>query len=140
MIPELTVRTVAGRTVVSTARPWEPVVGYSRAVRSGDWIAVTGCVGAEADGTYPATAAEQMRNALALILASVEALGGRRADIIRTRMFVTDIAQWEEIGRVHGETFADVLPATTMVEVNRLIDAAALVEVEADAHVIRQTG
>lgn len=140
MVPALTVRTVAGRTVVSTARPWESLVGYSRAVRSGEWIAVTGCIGAEPDGTYPPTAAEQMRNALALVLASVEALGGRREDIIRTRMFVTDISQWEAIGRVHGETFADVLPATTMVEVSRLIDAAALVEVEADAHVIRRSG
>ncbi len=135
MHPELSVRDVAGRAVVSSGRPWEPIVGYSRAVRAGAWIAVTGSVGSHADGSYPPTAGEQTRRALELIVAAVEALGGRREDILRTRMFVTDITRWEEVGRVHGEFFSDVLPATSMIEISRLIDADAQVEIEADAFV-----
>ncbi len=124
---------VAGRQVVSTGTRWEPVVGYSRAVRSGNWIAVTGTIGLRPDGTCPPSAAEQMRLALEIVCAAVEALGGRRSDILRTRIYVTDIRLWEEIGRVHAEFLGEVRPATTMVEVSRLADPSALVEVEADA-------
>ena len=124
---------VGGRKVVSTGTKWEPVVGYSRAVRAGDWIAVTGTIGIEPDGSYPQGAAAQMRRSLEIVIAAVEALGGRRQDILRTRIYVTDISAWREIGAVHAEFFGDVRPATTMVEVSRLADTEALLEVEADA-------
>jgi enamine deaminase RidA (YjgF/YER057c/UK114 family) len=123
----------AGRKVVSTGARWEPVVGYSRAVRSGNWIAVTGTLGLTPDGTCPPDAAAQMRLALEIVIASIEALGGKRSDILRTRMYVTDIGKWEEIGRVHADMLGDIRPATTMVEVSALADPKAVVEVEADA-------
>jgi enamine deaminase RidA (YjgF/YER057c/UK114 family) len=122
-----------GRKTASTGAAWEPIVGYSRAVRSGAVIAVSGTVGINADGTYPASLGEQTRRALAIIRAAVEALGGRLEHVVRTRMFVTDIGRWEEAARAHGEVFGEIRPATSMVEVSRLIDADALVEVEADA-------
>jgi enamine deaminase RidA (YjgF/YER057c/UK114 family) len=122
-----------GRRYASTGSAWEPVVGYSRAVRSGNTITVTGTVGIAADGSFPAGAAAQTRRALEIIQAAIEALGGRLSDVVRTRIFVTDISQWEAVGKVHGEVLGAVRPATTMVEVARLIDDAALVEIEADA-------
>jgi enamine deaminase RidA (YjgF/YER057c/UK114 family) len=131
----LTVGSLAGRRIVSTAAKWEPMVGYSRAVRAGNWIAVTGTIGLRPDGTCPPTAEEQMREALAIIIASVEALGGYRTEILRTRMFVTDIGLLPELGRVHAEILGDIRPATTMVEVAALADPVAVVEVEADAFV-----
>src|SRR5512143_3992135 len=90
--------TIAGRKVVSTGTKWEPVVGYSRAVRSGNWIAVTGTIGLLPDGTCPATAAEQMRQALGIVIAAIEELGGNYLHVIRTRIYVTDIKLWEEVG------------------------------------------
>ena len=102
-------------------------------MRSGDTITVTGTVGIGADGSFPAGAAAQTRRALEIIQAAIEALGGRLSDVVRTRIFVTDISQWEAVGKVHGEVLGAVRPATTMVEVARLIDDAALVEIEADA-------
>lgn len=122
-----------GRRYASTGSAWEPVIGYSRAVRSGDAIAVTGTVGVEADGSFAPDVKSQTRRALEIILAAVEALGGKASDVVRTRMYVTDISCWKEVGEAHGEVFGQIQPATTMVEVARLIDAAALVEVEADA-------
>jgi enamine deaminase RidA (YjgF/YER057c/UK114 family) len=127
------VGTVAGRQVVSTGTRWEPLVGYSRAVRSGNLIAVTGTIGLRPDGSCPAAADEQMREAMGIIVAAVEALGGRKTDIIRTRIFVTDIALLEQIGRVHAEILGDVRPATTMVQISALADPVAVLEVEADA-------
>jgi enamine deaminase RidA (YjgF/YER057c/UK114 family) len=123
----------AGRKTASSGSKWEPIMGYSRAVRAGDWIAVTGSVGINADGTYSPSMAEQTRRSLAIIRAAVEALGGRIDQVIRTRMFVTDVSKWEEVARVHGEVFAEVRPATTIVEVARLIDGDAQIEIEADA-------
>ena len=125
-----------GRTYASSGSKWEPLVGYSRAVRTGNTIAVTGTVGIGPDGKFPSGAAAQTRRALEIILAAVEALGGKPTDVVRTRMFVTDISRWEEIGKVHGEVFGDIRPATTMVQVAKLIDGAALVEIEADAVVL----
>jgi len=122
-----------GRTRASTSSKWEPVIGYSRAVRAGNLIAVTGTLGVNLDGSYPKTAAEQTRRALQIIEASLESLGAKLAHVVRTRMFVTDISQWEQIGRVHGEIFADIRPATTMVQVVKLIEDAAMIEIEADA-------
>jgi enamine deaminase RidA (YjgF/YER057c/UK114 family) len=129
----VTVEEIAGRPHASSGSPWEPRVGYCRAVRSGDLIAVSGTVGINSDGSYPHTVGDQTRRALAIIRAAVEALGGRLEDVVRTRMFVTDIAGFDEVGRVHGEVFGAVRPATSMVEVSRLVDEAALIEIEADA-------
>jgi enamine deaminase RidA (YjgF/YER057c/UK114 family) len=122
-----------GRRFASTGSPWEPKVGYSRAVRVGNLIFVTGTVGLDPDGSFPPTAEAQARRALVIIRAALEALGGSLADVVRTRIFVTDISRWEEVGRAHGEVFGAIRPATTMVEVTRLIDPAAFVEIEADA-------
>ena len=122
-----------GRKYASTGSAWEPKIGYSRAVRVGGQIAVTGTVGVEADGSYGATLEAQSRRSLTIIIAALEALGATAKDVIRTRIFVTDISRWQEVGKVHGEFFGMIRPATTMVEVPRLIDAAALVEIEADA-------
>jgi enamine deaminase RidA (YjgF/YER057c/UK114 family) len=117
----------------SSGSKWEPVMGYSRAVRAGNTIAVTGTVGINADGTYSKSMADQTRRSLAIIAAAIEALGGSLKHVIRTRMFVTDVSRWEEVARVHGEVFAEIRPATTIVEVPRLIDSDALIEIEADA-------
>jgi enamine deaminase RidA (YjgF/YER057c/UK114 family) len=122
-----------GRRCASSGAKWEPVMGYSRAVRSGNVIAVTGCVGINADGTYAKSVGEQAARSLAIIRAAIEALGGKLEHVIRTRMFVVDVSQWEQVARVHGSVFKDIRPATTIVEVARLIDAEALIEIEADA-------
>lgn len=122
-----------GREYASSGSKWEPIMGYSRAVRCGNTIAVTGCVGINADGSYSKSFGEQTARSLAIIRAAVEALGGKLEHIIRTRMFVTDVSKWEEVARVHGGVFKDIRPATTIVEVAKLIDAAALIEIEADA-------
>ena len=129
----VTVREANGRRYASTGSKWEPIIGYSRAVRTGNVITVTGTVGVNADGSYPTGVGAQARRSLEIVQAAVEALGGKLSDIVRTRMFVTDITQWEELGRVHGELFGEIRPATTMVEVTKLIDKDALVEIEADA-------
>jgi enamine deaminase RidA (YjgF/YER057c/UK114 family) len=129
----ITVSEAGGRRRASSGAPWEPVVGYCRAIRTGDVITVSGTVGLDADGTYPATAGEQTRRALVVVRAAIEALGGRIEHVVRTRMYVTDIRRSDEIGRAHGEIFGAIRPATSMVQVARLIDDAALVEVEADA-------
>ena len=108
-------------------------MGYSRAVRSGNFIAVTGSVGINADGTYTPSMEAQARRSLQIIAAALEALGGRLEHVIRTRMYVTNVSQWQEVARAHGAVFAEIRPATTIVEVARLIDDAALIEIEADA-------
>ena len=123
----------AGRLTASTGAKWEPIMGYSRGVRSGNQIAITGTVGVNADGTYSPSMADQTRRALTIIQAALEALGGKLEHVIRTRMFVTDVSRWEEVASVHGELFAEIRPCTTLVEVARLIDDAALIEIEADA-------
>jgi enamine deaminase RidA (YjgF/YER057c/UK114 family) len=117
----------------SSGSKWEPLMGYSRAVRAGNTIAVTGTVGINADGSYSKSMGEQARRSLQIIAAAIEALGGNLKHVIRTRMYVTDVKRWEEVARVHGEVFADIRPATTIVEVPRLIDSEALIEIEADA-------
>ena len=121
------------RTCVSSGSKWEPLLGYSRAVRSGPHVAVTGTVGVNADGTYPPTIGEQARRSLDIILASLHALGADVRHVIRTRIYTTRIEQWQEIAAVHGEVFGDIRPATTLVGVAKLIDADALIEIEADA-------
>jgi enamine deaminase RidA (YjgF/YER057c/UK114 family) len=133
---EITVSEWGGRRRASTGRKWEAIVGYSRAVRAGNAISVTGTVGVRVDGSYDKGAAAQARRALSVIQAAIEALGGRLEDVVRTRIYVTDISGWEEIGRAHAEIFGEIRPATTMVEVSRLVDVEALVEIEADAIIL----
>ena len=108
-------------------------MGYSRAVRVGNTIAVTGTVGINSDGTYPPTMEQQARRALDIIVAAVKALGGKPEHVVRTRMFVTDVKRWEEVAKAHGQVFAKIRPATSILEVAKLIDDAALIEIEADA-------
>jgi enamine deaminase RidA (YjgF/YER057c/UK114 family) len=122
-----------GRQCASTGAKWEPVMGYSRAVRSSNLIAVTGCVGINSDGSYSKSIGEQAARSLNIIRSAIESLGGRVEHVIRTRMYVVDISRWEEVARVHGEVFKDIRPATTIVEVAKLIDSDALIEIEADA-------
>ncbi len=130
---KITVPERAGRQCASSGSKWEPIMGYSRAVRAGNVIAVTGCVGINADGTYSKSLGDQTRRSLAIIRAAIEALGGTIEQVIRTRMFVTDVSKWEEVARVHGEVFAEIRPATSIVEVAKLIDGEAQIEIEADA-------
>jgi enamine deaminase RidA (YjgF/YER057c/UK114 family) len=129
----ITVTDRFGRKTASSGSKWEPIMGYSRAVRSGNMIAVTGSVGINADGTYSKSLGDQTRRSLMIIRAAIEALGGKLEQVIRTRMYVTDVSKWEEVARVHGELFGEIRPATTIVEVAKLIDADALIEIEADA-------
>jgi enamine deaminase RidA (YjgF/YER057c/UK114 family) len=130
---KVTVVPRGGRKMASTGSAWEPKMGYSRAVRSGDFIAVSGTVGANADGKYSPSVGEQTRRSLQIIRAAIEALGGKIENVIRTRMFVTDVSKWEEVAQVHGEVFGNIRPATAIVEVAKLIDAEAQIEIEADA-------
>ncbi len=114
--------------------PWEAVVGYSRVVVHGDsaWVSgTTATVGGEV--VHPGDAYAQTRQAIANLAEALERAGFALADVVRTRMFVTDIGRWEEVGRAHGEAFADIRPATSMLQVAALIDPAMLVEIEADA-------
>src|ERR1700674_3240720 len=126
------------RQLYSSGTSWEPVVGYSRAVRVDGRIWVSGTTSTGSDGAVVGKGDPyaQAKQAIANIERARAAAGAVLADVVRTRIFVTDIAHWEEIGRAHGEAFADIRPATTMVEVSRLIDPDLLVEIEADAVII----
>ena len=123
------------RESYSSAAPWEAIVGYSRAVRTGPFIAVTGCASVGPDGELVGEGDpySQAMRCIEVIREVLESAGAGLTDVVRTRMFVTNIEQWEEIGRAHKEAFGDIMPATTMVEVSRLIDPRMLVEIEADA-------
>jgi enamine deaminase RidA (YjgF/YER057c/UK114 family) len=129
----ITVSNRTGRLCASSGSKWEAIMGYSRAVKSGNVIAVTGTVGINADGKYPETLEAQTRRSLQIICAALEALGSKPEHVIRTRMFVIDITKWEEVAKVHGEVFKDIRPATSLLEVSKLIDDDALIEIEADA-------
>lgn len=120
---------------VFSGAPWEEKVGYCRALRAGDRIFVTGTAPvAEAGGLHaPGDAYAQTRRCLEIIRKALRELGAEMTDVVRTRIFVTDISRWEEYGRAHGEVFGEHPCATTMVEVSRLIEEGMLVEVEADA-------
>ena len=120
---------------VFTGTKWEQVVGYCRAIRAGDHIYVTGTAPvAEDGGVYaPGDGHAQARRCLEIIEHALKRLGAGAADVVRTRMFVTDISHWREYGRAHAEFFKDHRPATTMVEVKALIDPAMLIEIEVDA-------
>jgi enamine deaminase RidA (YjgF/YER057c/UK114 family) len=123
------------RKNISSDAKWEPIVGYSRAVRIGNIVAISGTTSTGPNGEllHAGNAYLQTKQALENIASALSKVGCTMKDVIRTRIYVTDITKWEEIGRAHGEVFGEIRPATTMVEVRNLIDPALLVEIEADA-------
>ena len=126
---------MAKKKLVKTGTPWEPLVGYCRAVRVGPHIAVSGCAPVDENGDLVGEGDpyQQAHRCIEIIAAALEEAGAGLEHVVRTRMFVTDIDQWQEFARAHQEAFGDITPATSMVEVSKLIGQGMLIEIEADA-------
>jgi enamine deaminase RidA (YjgF/YER057c/UK114 family) len=123
------------RENISTGSKWEPILGYSRAVKVGHYVHVSGTTGAGSDGQFVPDPYVQTQNALKTIVEALAKAGVSYENVVRTRLYVTKIADWEKYGKAHGEVFGEIRPAMTIVEVSKLIDPAMLVEIEADAFV-----
>ncbi len=120
---------------ISSGAPWEEVIGYSRAVAAGDHIWVTGCTSiVDGEVVHEGDAHQQTTQAIRNVEWALRELGAELTDVVRTRIFVTDISRWEEYGRAHGDAFGDIKPASSMVEISRLIDPRMIVEIEAVAY------
>ena len=123
---------------VFSGAPWEAQVGYCRALRAGNQVFVTGSASVAEDGTVhaPSNAYAQAKRCLEIIAEALEGVGAGMSDVVRTRMFVTDISRWKEFGRAHAEVFGEHPPTTSMVEVRMLITDSMLIEIEADAVIL----
>jgi enamine deaminase RidA (YjgF/YER057c/UK114 family) len=127
---------MSGRRLISSGAPWEPVFGYSRAVRVGNQVFVAGTVGRNPDGSVRSGAYQQAKRALEIIGEALAEAGASFDHVVRTRIFVTDIASFDDVARAHGEIFSTIRPASALVEVRRLVEPDYVLEIEVDAVIV----